>query len=521
MYLLRQSVMILDINDLYIKIVVGDGKKIISADKIKTPEGAVRNRIIENTDAIADAIRDFKYNKFIQAKNLIFVIKGQDTIVRHTEVPIMENDKVLASAKWGISQYIPEQGEGHYINFQILDKIVSSESKIYKLLVVAASKEKVDSYEEISNKLGMKLLAVDLAANCVARVFSDVYEKNQAEENIGIIDIGEKESSIIILEKGKLFIERELPFGISNITNQLVAKNGLKEESAYNYLLEKISLSNINEEDETEVRIKRLFDNVFSSFEKVIRFFNTGRGKNKLDRIYLTGEGAGIKNIGLYIQNFMDTEVTTISDASNLSLDISKDLDFSAFVPTIGAVLRKNNNTELNLISYNGNRGQDIFEKYKNVIYAATASVAVMLICIIAIKLYYFKLNNDNENLLQKIKSNVQVEVLNEKLNKQKSGYLKHIYTVQTVNKEKVYILQWVKGITDHTPNGLSISSVVQDPQKHIITVIGVTQNVNSVSDFSNNLKNSGKFTDVKIVSINYDKTQGFDFNMTIRKVEK
>lgn len=517
----KQNIMILDINDIYIKIVVGDGKKITIADKIRTPEGAVRNRSILDVDAVVDVIARYRNQNSIQEKNLVFIIKGQDTIVKHEEVPIMEYDKILDSAKWEISQYIPEQGEGHYINFQILDKIVTNENKVYKLLVAAAPKEKVDKYNEISNKLGMKLVAVDLAANCIARVFSNIYEKNKKEENIGIVDLGQKESSLIILEKGKLSIERDLPFGISNISNLLNSKMGMAEDEVNNFLSHKISLANINEEDEIEFKIKRQFDNVFSSFEKVIQFFYAGKGKNKLDKIYLIGDGTSINGIEQYIYNFLDTEVSVINNISIIPLTVNKNLDLRTYISSVGAVIRKNNNTELNLCPDKINGKSKVYGKYKKYIIPSVALFAIMIISIAGLKLYELKLNNDNDTLIQKINSNAAIEVQYEKLSTQKSDYTKQIKTADTINKNKVYILKWMKGITDNAPSNVQIVSITKNKGDTTITITAQTTDINAIPLFSKNLQDSGKYTDVKIGSVSSDKDSNYKFTITEKEAVK
>jgi type IV pilus assembly protein PilM len=519
--LFNQHTMILDIGDIDIKVIVGSNKKVSFLDKINTPEGSVINNNIENVDAVVEAINNLKTEKNIRVSNVVFVIKGQDVIIRHTTVPIMEYNHIADSAKWEMSQYLPENGEEHYINFQILDKIKNKDESIYNLVVAAAPREKIDKFAEVSKKLGIKLLAIDIAANCVARVFSSIYDNDNTKENIGIIKLGNTESNIIILDKGRLFIERELPFGIDNIIKQIIAKKGLSKTEAISYLKENIDLTKIDKNDENEARIKRLFDNVFSSFEKVIQFFGTGRAKKKLDKIYVIGSGAEIKNIDTYIKGFLDIDTTIVNSTSDVFCKFPDEHEFKKYIAPFGALIRKGQNVELNLIPYDldHKRGTILTGKKERMI--AGIIIACMIVVAVIPRLYIMKLNSDNSDLKSQLSKEVWIGSQNKKLNDKLSQYNKQMNTVATVQKGKVYVLKWIEGIVKQLPSDATTDSIIKDNKQDNINIAGETENLNSVTTFANNLENSGLYKDVKIISINQNTEGGYKFIITVEEVIK
>lgn len=519
--LINKDVMVVDIGDVYIKLVLSKGKKIIKADKIKTPIGAVLNNSVQDSLAIAEEIDNYRQENSVHVNNVIFVIKGQDVVVRHVEVPIMKIKEIEESAKWEISQSLPEQGNDYYIDFEIVDKIENDDKKVYKLLVVAAPKEKIDKYVELSEKLNLKLLAIDSAANCISRVFSNVYEKNKSEENIGIIEIGEKESNIIILDKGKLFIERELLFGTSNITNQLKIKLAITEDAAENYLKEKISLINFNENDEGEARIRRLFDNVFSSFEKVIQFFYTGRAKRNLDKIYVIGNGTEIKDIKEYINNYLGTDVELINNNFNIPMKLEDNVEIKSHLPLFGALLRNKKRSELNMIPYDLKNRRSTLEKNNSILAIAGVIISVLLIVTISINLCVYKLQSDNQQLKQEITEDGKVISENVKLNNEKQTYLKQINLVDGLQKNKVYYSEWFKELVNQLPPNVSINTISKDKDQNTLNIQGEAKDILSIPKYSVNLQNSGKFTYVKIENITQDTSGTSTFSISVREVVK
>lgn len=519
--LLNQNTMILDIGDIDIKVIVGSNKKVSFIDKIKTPEDSVINNKIEDIDVIVRAIEDLKTQNNLQVSDVIFVIKGQDVIIRHTDVPIMEYNQISDSAKWEINQYLPEHGEEHYINFQIIDKIKNTDENIYKLIVAAAPREKINKYVELAKKLGIKLLAIDVASNCVARVFSGIYEKDNTKENIAIIKLGNKESNIIILENGRLFVERELPFGIDNIKKQIMTKKGMNEEDAIDFLKEKIDLTKIDENNEDEVRLKRLFDNVFSSFQKVIQFFGTGRIKKKIDKVYIIDVGANIINIDHYIQGYLNIDTSIVNSPEEIFCKFPSELQFKNYIEAFGALIRKGSNDELNLIPYDlENKRGDILKEKKLIMIGGIIVLCMIVIAVIP-KFYIMKLNSDNSDLKTQINKEAYISSENMKVNSSLRLYNKQINTVDITQKTKIYVIKWIEGIVKQLPTDVTTSSIVIDSKVNNISITGGTQNYNSVSTYADNLQNSGLYKDIKIISINQDDALGYKFVITVGEVGK
>lgn len=323
---------VVEIGDKNIKIMVGTREKALAHGSIKTPSGSIEEDKLIDIDAIADAINSFILNEKIKTKRLSFVIESRDVITRNMETPIMEESGIQKSVEWEMSQYLPSAKENYYMDFEIIDKIVNKDKKAYKVMIAAVPREKIDRYVELSKLLNLQLTSIDISSNCIARVFKEVYNKENSKESIGIIDIGNTSSSIIILDKGKLFIERAVPFGVNSLV-KLIGEEQLKY----------FNLVNIEEQNEEYSKVQTLMNNVLSSFERIIQFYASGKTEKKLDKIYIIGEGALINGIDKYIENYFGSSTNIAEDPLKIFVK-TKNLDkieLSLNIKVLGVLLRK------------------------------------------------------------------------------------------------------------------------------------------------------------------------------------
>lgn len=339
----QKDIMAINIGDSIIKIIVGNKSNIRLCETIKTPEESIVNGKIVNLNEVSIVLKKFIDKNSINVKRISFAINGQDIIIRQIETPIMKDKEIKKSVDWEMNQYLREDGVNHYIDFEKVDTVLSEDKKVYKLLVAAAPRDKIDQLVELSNLLNMKLISIDVLSNCIVRALRNFGVNSKGIESIAVIDIGYENTSIIIMEKGKFFIERVVPFGLNNIAREISRKTGIDIEEAFGYIENKYDISNLNNEDETEKRIETLLENVYSTFAKVIQFYTGNSTKKSIDEIFIIGSGCKLKGMGKFTNNYFSIK-TTIADSPEiikLNVKFPKENDFKSFVSTLGLLLRK------------------------------------------------------------------------------------------------------------------------------------------------------------------------------------
>lgn len=333
----------LDIGSSYIKALFGSRQRIKLCGLIKTPEKSVMDNNLVETEQLRDVINAFINENKIKPSYVSYAIHGQEIVIRHIEVPNMDERGLRKAVEWEITQYLPENGASYYIDYEIIDKFNTKEKKGYSLLVVAAPKAKINKYAELSFALGIKLKSIDIASNCIARVYRSTNKDIPKEVTTGIIDIGYKNMNCMILEGGKLFMERELPIGVKNAVMEISKGFNINDDEAYTYLFNKFDFGKIKEEIEGEKRVHALFENILSSFESVIQFYTTGKTQKSLDKIYIIGGGSEIPGIDVYISDYLNSPASTPNNSSSeaLRFKFPQGLDFKVYANALGLLLRK------------------------------------------------------------------------------------------------------------------------------------------------------------------------------------
>jgi type IV pilus assembly protein PilM len=338
----EKNLITIEIGDKDIKILAGNKNRIKCFGAVKTPEDSFMDDKIVDVQKLARAISDFLKEKRLGIKEVSFAIQGQDIVIRHMETPVMDRKGIRSSLEWEVSQFLPDGGKDYYFDFEITDKISTKEKRMYKVMVVSVPKDKIEKYMELAQKLKLNLAAIDIAPNNVCRVFKNVHKRKKDVESIGVMHVGINSSTFTILDKGKLFIEREVPFGVNNAAREISYDESLSMDIAVNQFVQEFSFLKADE-DRIFKRVSSRFDSVFSTFETIIQFYTTGRSKKSLDMIYIIGEGAEIKGIDTYIRNYFNTasEIAEANSELGVTMKLPKDYNFKRYVNSMGLLLRK------------------------------------------------------------------------------------------------------------------------------------------------------------------------------------
>jgi type IV pilus assembly protein PilM len=337
-----KSTIAIEIGARDIKILVGNKNEVKCFGTIKTPDEAFSEDKIINVKAISNVLSAFLKENGIRSKRVSFAVQGQDVVIRHMEIPIMDNQGIWETLQWEVSQFLPDGGQDYYSDYEITDKIITQEKRVYKVLSVSVPKDKIDRYIKLSQRLQFKLGAIDIAPNNISRVFRNVHKSKKDIRSIGIIHIGSESSNFTILDRGKLFIEREVPFGLYNCANEISYYVNLNSEVLMARFINEFSFDKVNE-NETFERVGSRFDVMLSAFQSIIQFYTTGRAQKTLDYLYVIGEGADIKGIDEYINTFFDTptEIVNLPQEIGLSIKLPVGCDIKRYANNLGLLLRK------------------------------------------------------------------------------------------------------------------------------------------------------------------------------------
>ena len=131
------------------------------------------------------------------------------------ELPTLTNAELDSAVQFEAKKYVPIPIEDVTVSWTALDKTPDGKTVV---LITAAQKSLIASYQKIFQFAGLTLESIDIEALALIRsVLGD------DTGNVLLIDIGAKSTHLNIVEKGNLLLTRNVPVGGETITNAIAS----------------------------------------------------------------------------------------------------------------------------------------------------------------------------------------------------------------------------------------------------------------------------------------------------------
>lgn len=332
----EKEVIAIDIGNESISILVGTRFKISNGMIIETPKNGFKDGNILDDGILAGAIAP--HIKKAKTKDVAFVVRGQDIITRHLNIPMVKDDAMRDSVDFELRQFMGDRMDDYYFDYQIMSYNKNDNTGKCDVLVVACSKDKIDAYMTLAKSLRLNVKAIDIYANVVTRVFGNLKAAVvKGVKTIGIIGVDSDDSFITILEWGKLIIEKYKDGGILSANGEEYS-----DLASYNTLLDRIDLIEPKEPGQ-ETEIEQYFKDEVVDYNNLVQYYSSGKVKKTLDRIYVIGSATGIKGIEQYFEvnlNARAAKVPLFSDLKS-SVKAPKKIKLKDYITSYGLLLRR------------------------------------------------------------------------------------------------------------------------------------------------------------------------------------
>ncbi|KKQ61329.1 MAG: Type IV pilus assembly protein PilM [Parcubacteria group bacterium GW2011_GWE2_38_18] len=314
----------IDISDLSIKICqlnkIGNNIFIQATAKSDLPKGMIEDsRIIKKTELInliQDLVSNPKMGKF-SSTDIAVCLPENKTFVKL--ITIEKNPNDLAEViKIEIEKYIPMAVEEMYFDWQIIKNLPQGQL----VLIGAAPKAIVDEYSQLFNNSGFTVSAFEIESTAICRALLKE-ESNKFKEqeitNYGIIDIGEKQTSMIVYSSGTILFTVSMPISGEMITQKIADSLQIDFDQA-----EKAKILCGMDKDKAAGVVGGIIDKVIEELvdriEDVNKFHDYHYSDyGKINKLLLCGGGSNILNLHTTLKNKLGIEVEIGNTKSNLS----------------------------------------------------------------------------------------------------------------------------------------------------------------------------------------------------------
>ena len=370
---MANSVVSVDIGTATTRIVEIDYKRnnpsVYKCFSIPTPEGAIEDGQILDPEGFGEKLKQSLSENGVKTKKAVYSITSSKIANREVIVPKVKPRSLgpLVNAK--ATEYFPVDMSLYHLAYNKLGEIEEEGRKQLKMLVLAAPKDLLESYYDLSKAAGLSVEALDYAGNSIMPVI----KADVGNEVTLVIKIDEQSSVLTVLDEKKVTLQRNITYGGDSAIEEVVSSDPLGTTSYDDALKllrgqKLIDLSveepvekkrgpgrrkKVEEDEESmggaaadmDLRRQKLIFNVTQSLDmfvgsvtRVIDYYNSRNTERPITKCLLTGMGGDFVGLDEMLSAEMEIEVGVLDtvSAAKLAKDVKK-ISIGEYIACIGA----------------------------------------------------------------------------------------------------------------------------------------------------------------------------------------
>lgn len=252
-----------------------------------------------------DLIKAWLHKNHVPLKKLRLAVSCPGVITRIITLPLMtyrDLDKLLTEQ---VEQYFTLNISDYVVDYRVLDRLVEDGELRQRVLLAALPKYQWEMLWSEWEEIGFKPKVVDLAADGLARLYSQLTLYNQSQKNkdeleaaldLAIVELSADRVEFILLEHGVFFLYYELEVSLDVLDQVTRAVKATSEGLGDGQPAEgedlDLQTAKLHAWAKTEVEAN--LGNVLQSLSEFFGFFAARHFGKSIDRIYLTGDYADL-----------------------------------------------------------------------------------------------------------------------------------------------------------------------------------------------------------------------------------
>lgn len=159
----------------------------------------------ENITGLKNLLKDFNF----AGSKTELILSFDGMITRTIETPCLNKRDLKCFIDKNMSEYFTISPEEFYFDYKIIN-MRKDDKKLFDILLAAIPKQKTDDIIALVKACGLTPVRVGIYPDCIYKLFA-----GEKDKSTGIIDIGKSKSSIVILDKGQLFLYSNIQAEVS------------------------------------------------------------------------------------------------------------------------------------------------------------------------------------------------------------------------------------------------------------------------------------------------------------------
>ncbi len=204
-------------------------------------------------------------------------------------LPPLKGNEVREALKFEAETFIPYPFDQVSIDYEIVEE---DEAGRLMVFAIASKNDFINLYIKLFKMLGLELLAIESPGVAIKRTINLVTGN---EIPTMVVDMGEKYSDIICLNKGGIYFTRATSVGGESLTRAISINLGLDMASAEEYK-KAYGLKELELEGKIKSSLLPVFSSMAEEIRRAMASFREDQGK-PIDLLVLSGGGANMPGL--------------------------------------------------------------------------------------------------------------------------------------------------------------------------------------------------------------------------------
>lgn len=282
--------------------------------------GALKNGVILEPEVIAKVAHDLFDKRLvgdITTRRVVLAVPAARTFTRTVTLPLLPAKDLREAIHLETEQYVPVPFEELYVDYAVVNKM----EKDQEILVAAVPKKIVASYLQLTDLLGLEVVAIETTINSASRLF---VQSEQSDVPTVLIDFGSLSSDITIYDKA-IVVTGTVPGGGDSFTNAIADKLHVTKEEAH-VIKTKYGLGVSKKQKEITDGLDGILEQMLKEIRRMIRYYEERSStQGKVGQIVTMGGGANMPGLSEHMTNLLRLPVRTC--------DPWQHIDFSRLQP--------------------------------------------------------------------------------------------------------------------------------------------------------------------------------------------
>lgn len=298
----------IDIGSFSIKAVVlsrkGKIPKLLASGSLLAPQPGISSDQTPDLEAEAKAIRNLLNAIKVPSADVVVALPESKIFTRVIDdLPYLSDEELVSAIRYSVEEFVPLPADQVNLYWQVINR--SKPQNHTAVFVIASPKNTVAKYLKVLELAHLKPLALEteLIADTRALVGNNPFAPTTM-----IVQLGSTSTDFAVVSKGVMMLTRSIGTGGMALTRTIAQYLNFEPTQAEEYKKVYGML-----EDQLGGKIfqvlKPLVDLIVTEAQRVIQAFQTKYPQNSIKRVVLTGGGAKLPGLVIYLASNLGLEI--------------------------------------------------------------------------------------------------------------------------------------------------------------------------------------------------------------------